>query len=80
MNTHDDTLAEDFTQLKDNEVEMKLQELSKKYWQTQNPMVRQQIAVFVDIYKTELSMRRAKMVEQQHQKRDKDLDKLIKIN
>jgi predicted transcriptional regulator len=73
-------LAEDFTQLKDNEVEMKLQELSKKYWQTQNPMVRQQIAVFVDIYKTELSMRRAKMVEQQHQKRDKDLDKLIKIN
>jgi S-adenosylmethionine:diacylglycerol 3-amino-3-carboxypropyl transferase len=73
-------LAEDFTQLKDNEVEMKLQELSKKYWQTQNPMVRQQIAVFVDIYKTELSVRRAKMVEQQHQKRDKDLDKLIKIN
>ena len=73
-------LAEDFTQLKDNEVEMKLQELSKKYWQTQNPMVKQQIAVFVDIYKTELSMRRAKMVEQQHQKRDKDLDKLIKIN
>ncbi len=73
-------LAEDFTQLKDNEVEMKLQELSKKYWQTQNPMVRQQIAVFVDIYKTELSMRRSKMVEQQHQKRDKDLDKLIKIN
>lgn len=73
-------LSEDFTQLKDTEVEMKLQELSKKYWQTQNPMVKQQIAVFVDIYKTELSMRRAKMVEQQHQKRDKDLDKLIKIN
>ena len=73
-------LAEDFTQLKDSEVEMKLQELSKKYWQTQNPMVKQQIAVFVDIYKTELSMRRAKMVEQQHQKRDKDLDKLIKVS
>ena len=73
-------LAEDFTQLKDSEVEMKLQELSKKYWQTQKPMVKQQIAVFVDIYKTELSMRRAKMVEQQHQKRDKDLDKLIKVS
>jgi hypothetical protein len=72
-------LAEDFSQLKDVEVETKLQDLSKKYWQTSNPAVRQQISIFIDLYKMELSTRRAKLVEQQYQKRDKDLDKLINV-
>lgn len=72
-------LAEDFSQLKDLEVETKLQDLSKKYWQTNNPAVRQQISIFIELYKMELSSRRAKLVEQQYQKRDKDLDKLINV-
>lgn len=73
-------LAEDFSSLKDLEIETKLQELSKKYWQTHNPSVKQQISVFIDLYKTELNARRAKQWEQQYQKRDKDLDSLIKVN
>ena len=72
-------LAEDFSQLKDLEVETKLQDLSKKYWQTNNPAVRQQISIFIELYKMELSSRRSKLVEQQYQKRDKDLDKLINV-
>jgi hypothetical protein len=73
-------LAEDFSKLKDAEVETRIQDLSKKYFQTQNPSVKQQIAIFLDIYRAELSVRRAKSLEQLHQKRDKDLDSLIKVN
>lgn len=73
-------LAEDYSQLKDIEIENRLQDLSRKYFQAQNPSVKQQIAIFIDIYKTELNSRRMKAMEQLYQKRDKDLDSLIKIN
>lgn len=73
-------LAEDFSQLKDIEIENRLQDLSRKYYQTSNPHVKHQIATFIDIYKTELNNRRAKAIEQLYQKRDKDLDSLIKVN
>jgi hypothetical protein len=39
-----------------------------------------QIASFLDIYKEELTTRRAKAWDQQYQKRNKDLDDLIQIN
>ena len=73
-------LVEDFSQLKDLEIENKLQDLSKKYWQTSNPSVKEQISIFIELYKTELSFRRVKLLEQQYQKRDKDLDNLIKVS
>jgi hypothetical protein len=73
-------LAEDFSQLKDADIEQKVQELSKKYWMSPNPSVKQQISIFLDIYKTELSARRAKLMQQEYQKRDKDLDNLIKVS
>ena len=73
-------LAEDFSTLKDAEVEEKLQELSRKYWQANNPSVKQQISIFIDLYKTELAMRRARQWDQTYQKRDKDLDNLIKVS
>ena len=73
-------LAEDFSKLKDLEIESKIQDLSKKYWQAHNPVVKQQIALFIDLYKTELKTRRAQQWEQQYQNRDKDLDNLIKVN
>lgn len=73
-------LAEDYSQLKDAEIESRLQDLSKKYFQTNNSAVKQQISIFIDIYRTELSARRAKAIQQQYQKRDKDLDKLIKVS
>lgn len=73
-------LAEDFGQLKDIEIENKLQELSRKYWQTANPSVKQQISIFIDLYRTELNVRRSKQLEQVYQKRDKDLDSLVKVS
>lgn len=73
-------LAEDFSQLKDPEIESRIQDLTKKYFQAQNPTVKQQIALFLDLYKTEINVRRMKALDQQYQKRDKDLDNLIKVN
>jgi cell division FtsZ-interacting protein ZapD len=72
-------LAEDYTKLKDAEIESKIQDLSKKYFQSQNPAIKQQISIFLDIYRAELQTRRAKSLEQLYQNRDKDLDKLIKV-
>ena len=73
-------LAEDFSQLKDADIEQKVQDLSKKYWMVSNPAVKQQISLLLDMYKTELGARRAKLVQQEYQKRDKDLDNLIKVS
>ena len=71
---------QDLSQLKDTELENKIQELSKKYFQSNNATVQNQIAVFLDMYKGELQIRRAKMWQEQYQKRDTDLDSLININ
>lgn len=72
-------LAEDFTNLKDSEIEEKIHELSKKFYQTHNPSVQKQISMFIDLYQEEIRSRRAKLWQQQYQNRDKDLDKLIKV-
>jgi allantoicase len=73
-------LAEDVTKLKDAELEAKILSLSRKYWQTRNPMLQQQIAVLLEGYNQELKLRRAKAWEQQRQNMDKGLDKLINVN
>jgi hypothetical protein len=73
-------LAEDFGQLKDIEVENRLQDLTKKYWLTNNPQVRHQISTLLEIYKEELNYRRTKAFQQQYQNRDKGLDNLIKVS
>lgn len=72
-------LAEDFSQLKDADVENRLQDLSRKYWMTNNPQVRQQMNVLIGLYREELSTRRQKVLQQQYQNRDKGLDKLINV-
>jgi hypothetical protein len=72
-------LTEDYANLKDAEIEAKIQDLSRKYFMSNNPYLRQQISTFLDIYRTELSARRTKQLEQLYQKRDKDLDKLINV-
>lgn len=73
-------LAEDFSQLKDAEIEERIQDLSRKYWQTQNPNIQRQISMFLDIYRAEIADRRAKQWNQLYQKRNKDLDNLINVN
>jgi hypothetical protein len=73
-------LVENLNELKDSELENKILELSKKYWQSGNPQVQNQISMILQMYNEELQTRRAKMWQQQYQNRDKGLDKLININ
>lgn len=71
-------LAEDFSTLKDSEIDARIQELSRKYWQSRNPAVQNQISLFLDLYREELRHRQAK-IWRQHQNKSPELDKLIKV-
>ena len=73
-------LVDDFNQLSDQQVEEKLSELGKKYWQTSNMQVRDQIAVVYEMYKHEAQARRAKAYQRQADDNDNDLDSLINVN
>lgn len=70
----------DLSQLKDNEVEDKLNELNRKYFlaaRLGNRELLTQIATFVTIYKQELSKR---YFEKTKMDFDGDLDQLINVN
>ena len=69
-----------FLQMKDIELENKIQDLSKKYFQTPNSSVKQQILMVLDDYRQELDRRRMTQWQEQNQKRDTDLDNLINID
>jgi len=71
-------LAEDFSKLKDSEIDARIQDLSKKYFQSHNPAIQNQISLFLDLYREELRHRQAKLW-QQHQTKSPELDKLIKV-
>jgi hypothetical protein len=73
-------LSEDFDNLKDAEVEARIQDLTKKYFMSQNPGVQRQIGMFLDMYKTELQHRRSAAWQKEYQKRNKDLDNLINVS
>jgi predicted transcriptional regulator of viral defense system len=74
-------LAEDFSKLKDVELETKIQDLSRRYFMAaSNSGVQQQIIMLLDMYKAELNIRRQKLWEEQYQKRDTDLDSLINVS
>jgi hypothetical protein len=73
-------LEGDLTQLKDNEIEEKLFELNKKYYQAYrlgNQDLLTQVAIFVNIYKDELNRRNAIRLNGQL---DGDLDQLINVD
>jgi hypothetical protein len=73
-------LLSDLSDLKDLELESKILDLSKKYWQTRNSDVQYQIRLLLDSYNEELRVRRSKSLQQQLENRNQDLDKLIKVN
>ena len=73
-------LAEDFSKLKDAEIESRIQDLNSKYWQTTNSSIQRQLSMFLDMYRTEIQDRRAKQWNQMYQKRNKDLDNLINVS
>lgn len=69
----------DPTTLKDNELETKRQQLTEIYYSSSNFMVKNQVTTILDIIQSELSQRRAKLLEKQYQTRDKTLDGLVKV-
>jgi hypothetical protein len=73
-------LLDNLSDLKDLELESKILDLSKKYWQTRNSDVQYQIRLLLDSYNEELRVRRSKALQQQLENRNQDLDKLIKVN
>jgi hypothetical protein len=73
-------LCPDLSVLKDAELENKLQELSRRYFQTNNASVQHQIMVLIDQYKEEMRARQQRAWQQQYQKRDTDLDSLINVS
>ena len=69
------------SQLKDSEVEEKLQELTRKYFQAARlgkPELLTQISTFVTIYKDEMSKRLRKNLNSSQD--DRDLDQLINVD
>lgn len=73
-------LINNLSDLKDIEIENKILDLSKKYYQTHNSNVQYQIRMALDVYNDELRNRRNKLLQQQIENRNQDLDKLIKVN
>lgn len=73
-------LVNDFSKLKDSELEEKVGDLTRKYFQTNNVDLKSQISMVLDSYKEELSKRRQDALARMMENRDKSLDKLIKVN
>ena len=72
-------LVDTFSNLKDSEIETKINDLTKKYFMTYNPGVQAQISAVLDSYKEELSNRRQAEWQKMMDSRNKDLDKLINV-
>ena len=67
--------------LKDQEINAKISDLTKKYFMTHNPSVQSQIANVLDELKNELAVRNARIWQKQMEnKSNKGLDILININ
>ena len=73
-------LVDSLSSLSDTEVDKKIMELQKKFFMSANPQVKQQIAVFVDMYREEARTRQQKAYEKLNSDNDSDLDNLININ
>lgn len=73
-------LIGDLSSLKDSEVENKINELSKKFFSTSNPLLREQLIMALDTFKQELGKRRHAEWQKMMENRDKGLDKLINVN
>lgn len=73
-------LIDDLASLKDSELEGKITELTRKYFSTHNPQLQQQIVMVLESYKEELAKRQREAYEKMMQTRNKDLDKLIKVD
>jgi hypothetical protein len=73
-------LSGNLSEIKDGDLETKIFDLTKKYFMTSNPGVKQQISLMLDTYNEELGKRRQATLEKMMENRDKKLDSLIKVS
>ena len=74
-------LVDSFSELKDIEVENKIVELQRKYFQAgANPQLQQQVQAILEMYKYEMQERRAKSLQTSQENGDNSLDNLINIS
>jgi len=74
-------LLDNFDDLSDEEIELKISELSRKYYISRNPQVQQQISVILEMFKQELNSRIAKnRQKEQEQNGENGLDNLINVS
>lgn len=73
-------LNEDLKEYSISQLEAKLSELRKKYFQSRSAELRQQIGVFVEVYNQELKQRLAAEQVKMAKETGKDLDNLINID
>jgi hypothetical protein len=72
-------LISNLENLKDSEIDSKINDLTKKYFQSVNPDLRHQVSLALDTYKNEQSRRQRAEWQKMVDNRDKNLDKLINI-
>lgn len=72
-------LVSDLSGLKTAELENKISDLTRKYFTSPNPDVRQQIVMILETYKEELARRQLEEYNKMMNSRNKDLDKLINV-
>ena len=72
-------LVDSFEDLTDAQLHEKIQDLSRRYFQTRNPDLQNQIAVMLDMFKQEQTARLYKKQNSDNDE-DSDLDNLININ
>jgi hypothetical protein len=77
--TYSSPLTMDLKQFTDNQLEDKISELQRKYFMTQNPDLKMQIANILDFYKEEIKDRRVTAQKKLEEKQN-NLDSLIKVN
>ena len=73
-------LVTNLSSLKNSEIEVKINDLTKKYFMTSNSGVQQQIATILESYKEELAIRQNAEWERTMESRNKGLDKLINVS
>ena len=74
---------EDTSEMSVAQLHEKIADLTKKYFSTNNPQVKEQISTFLEYYKQEALIKEAKEKLDQEKNRkdgDLDLDKLINIS
>jgi len=72
-------LVDSFEDLNDTQLQEKIQDLSRRYFQTRNPGLQNQIVVMLDMFKQEQTARLYKKQNSDNDE-DSDLDNLININ